>query len=101
MSEPTIAEIQSAVAAAFGVSVHNLTGHRRYQGIAKPRQAGYLLAYEMTGKTLPQIGRAFGGRDHSTIMHGIKEAAAERERDPCFANLVEEARLCLRKKVYR
>lgn len=68
---PSVAAIQAAVIAAFGVSQLDLMSRRAGRLIARPRQVGYWLARHCTPMSLPEIGRAFGRRDHTTILHGI------------------------------
>lgn len=65
--------ILRAVARAFGISKEDLTGQGRVAHFVLPRQAFYLLAHMMLGASLPRIGRAAGGRDHTTALHGIKK----------------------------
>lgn len=67
-------QIQCVVAAYFLISPRDLTSNRGSLRYWRPRQIAYLLAYELTTRNLSQIGRLFGGRDHSTISHGIKRA---------------------------
>ena len=69
--EPTIAEIKLAVAERFGLTVRDLESDRRARYVARPRQLAMFLARTMTHHSLPVIGRAFGGRDHTTVMHAI------------------------------
>lgn len=80
----TIASIIAAVAAHHGIKPAELTGHRRWRSHAWPRQEAYWLAQRITGKSLPEIGRAFGGRDHTTVLHGIRaveDRTTEEERN--------------------
>lgn len=61
-----------AVANVFVVSFEQILGPRRYQDLVLPRQVAMALAYRLTGKSFPGIGRAMGGRDHTTILHAIR-----------------------------
>lgn len=74
--EVTCADIKRAVAAHFNVSVRDLISQRRTADVILPRQIGIYLAREMTLLSCPQIGRQFGNRDHTTILHAINKIAA-------------------------
>ncbi|HZO49676.1 MAG TPA: chromosomal replication initiator protein DnaA, partial [Gaiellaceae bacterium] len=65
----TIATIQEAVSERFGLSVAELVSPRRSQAVAYPRQVAMYLARELTDSSLPKIGKEFGGRDHTTVIH--------------------------------
>ena len=67
----TLREIQSTVARHYGVSVIDLCSDRRARKVVWPRHVAMYLGRELTAHSLPSIGRAFGGRDHTTVMHGI------------------------------
>jgi chromosomal replication initiator protein len=68
----TIEEIQRRVAEHYNVRLSDLIGPKRVRTIARPRQIAMYLAKQMTPRSLPEIGRRFGGRDHTTIMHGVR-----------------------------
>lgn len=70
---PMVAEIQLATCAYFGLSMHDLLTDCRARELARPRQIGMYLAREMTAQSLPEIGRRFGGRDHTTVLHGVRQ----------------------------
>jgi len=72
----TVREIQERTAEAFGVSVEALLSTSRVVSVAWPRQVAMYLARELTDQTLPAIGRAFGGRNHTTVLHAYKRTAA-------------------------
>jgi chromosomal replication initiator protein len=74
-SAATVAEIQERTAEAFGITVDQLVSTSRAGGIAWPRQIAMYLARELTNQTLPAIGRAFGGRNHTTVLHAYKRTA--------------------------
>ena len=65
----TIARIQEAVSDRFGMSVSELCSQKRSQSIAYPRQVAMYLSRELTDASLPKIGKEFGGRDHTTVIH--------------------------------
>ena len=69
----TIEEIQRKVAEHFNIRLSDLIGPKRVRNIARPRQVAMYLAKQLTLRSLPEIGRRFGGRDHTTIMHGVRK----------------------------
>jgi chromosomal replication initiator protein len=78
----TIDNIQKTVAEYFKLRVADLTSHRRSRSIARPRQVAMALARELTTRSLPEIGDAFGGRDHTTVLHACKRIAELRGSEP-------------------
>lgn len=78
---PTIREIQLAVCKHFGVSMTDLLSPRRTANVARPRQIAFYLCKTLTLHSLPQLGRRFGGRDHSTIHHGVAKITLLLESD--------------------
>ena len=68
----TIEEIQRKVAEHYNIRLSDLIGPKRLRTIARPRQVAMYLAKQLTPRSLPEIGRRFGGRDHTTIMHGVR-----------------------------
>jgi chromosomal replication initiator protein len=72
----SIADIQAAVGAHFGLSPEELLSSARTPRIAWPRQVAMYLARELTGESLPSIGRHFGGRDHTTVLHAWRRTTA-------------------------
>jgi chromosomal replication initiator protein len=79
----TIEDIQRKVAEYFDVRLAELLGARRLRAIARPRQVAMYLAKRLTSKSYPDIGRAFGGRDHTTVIHAVRtiENLLSREAD--------------------
>ena len=69
----TIEEIQRKVAEHYNVRLSDMIGPKRVRTIARPRQIAMYLSKTLTSRSLPDIGRRFGGRDHTTIMHGVKK----------------------------
>jgi chromosomal replication initiator protein len=69
----TIEEIQRKVAEHYNIRLSDMIGPKRPRNIARPRQVAMYLAKQLTPRSLPEIGRRFGGRDHTTIMHGVKK----------------------------
>jgi len=78
----TVREIQQQTADAFGVSMEQLLSSSRAAPVAWPRQVAMYLARELTDQTLPAIGRAFGGRNHTTVMHACRRTAERIAEDP-------------------
>jgi chromosomal replication initiator protein len=88
----TIENIQKTVAEYYKVRVADLLSQRRSRSVARPRQLAMALAKELTTHSLPEIGDAFGGRDHTTVMHACKRIRELREIEPRlqedFSNLL-------------
>lgn len=68
----TIEEIQRKVAEHFNIRLSDMIGPKRVRTIARPRQVAMYLSKQLTPRSLPEIGRRFGGRDHTTIIHGVR-----------------------------
>jgi len=68
----TIDEIQKATAEHFGLKQADLISERRNRAVARPRQAAMWVAKQLTTRSLPDIGRRFGGRDHTTVLHAVR-----------------------------
>jgi len=77
----SIENIQKTVADYFKIRVADLLSRRRTRSIARPRQIAMALAKELTNHSLPEIGDAFGGRDHTTVLHGCRRIAELRQGD--------------------
>jgi len=69
----TIEEIQRKVAEHYNIRLSDMIGPKRLRAVARPRQVAMYLSKQLTSRSLPEIGRRFGGRDHTTIMHGVKK----------------------------
>lgn len=82
----SIENIQKTVAEYFKIRVADLLSKRRTRSIARPRQVAMALAKELTNHSLPEIGDAFGGRDHTTVLHGCRRIEALRESDKRIDN---------------
>jgi chromosomal replication initiator protein len=90
MPEVSVERIQEAVIERFGISLHELTGDRRSQAIVYPRQVAMYLCRELTDSSLPKIGKKFGGRDHTTVIHATSKIAKLIKEDRSVYNLVQE-----------
>jgi chromosomal replication initiator protein len=88
--EVSIERIQTAVSDRFGLSMDELCGDRRTQNIVYPRQVAMYLSRELTDASLPKIGREFGGRDHTTVIHATSKIARMIREDRSVYNLVQE-----------
>jgi chromosomal replication initiator protein len=86
----SIEQIQELICGHFRVAIGELTGERRSQSIVYPRQVAMYLARELTDSSLPKIGKAFGGRDHTTVMHATSKIAALMVEDRSVYNLVQD-----------
>ena len=89
----TIENIQKTVSQYYKLRSSELVSKRRTRSIARPRQIAMALSKELTNHSLPEIGDAFGGRDHTTVLHACRKVADLRKTD---SNLDEEYRLLLR-----
>ena len=77
----TIENIQKTVAEYYRIPVRDLLSKRRNRSVARPRQMAMALAKELTSHSLPEIGEAFGGRDHTTVLHACRKIAQLRETE--------------------
>jgi chromosomal replication initiator protein len=88
-ARPGISEIQDATCRQFGISREELVSAARTPRIAWPRQVAMYLSRELTDASLPSIGREFGGRDHTTVLHACRRAATRLETDETCRDAVE------------
>jgi chromosomal replication initiator protein len=91
----TIEEIQKRVAEHFNVKVSDMHSSRRSRAVARPRQVAMYLSKVLTPRSLPEIGRKFGGRDHTTVMHAVRRIEELKATDPSFAEDIELLRRML------
>jgi len=91
----TIEEIQKRVAEHFNIRVSDMHSARRARAVARPRQVAMYLAKQLTARSLPEIGRKFGGRDHTTVMHAVRKVDELRSTDSSFSDDVELLRRML------
>jgi len=78
----TVDDIQKAASEHYGMKQADLISERRTRAVARPRQAAMWLAKQLTTRSLPDIGRRFGGRDHTTVLHAVRRIEALRLEDP-------------------
>lgn len=88
----TIDEIQKKVANHYAIKLSDMSSARRLRQVALPRQVAMYLAKRLTTLSLPEIGKSFGGRDHTTVIHAVKKVENAMQMD---ANLAEDVRLLL------
>jgi len=85
----TMEEIQRRVAEHYKIRLSDMSSARRARVVARPRQVAMYLAKQLTSRSLPEIGRAFGGRDHTTVMHAVRKIEELCRDDQSFAEDVE------------
>ncbi len=85
----TVEEIQRRVASHYQIRLDDMFSPRRSRSVARPRQVAMYLAKQLTQQSLPDIGRRFGGRDHTTVIHAVKKVNELRLVDPEFDQAVE------------
>jgi chromosomal replication initiator protein len=91
----TIEEIQKKVAEHYSIRLTDMSSARRARAVARPRQVAMYLAKQLTSRSLPEIGRKFGNRDHTTVMHAVSRVTELMERDGTFGEDVELLRRLL------
>jgi len=91
----TVEEIQRKVAEHYNIRISDMVGPKRQRSIARPRQIAMWLSKGLTTRSLPDIGRRFGGRDHTTVMHGVRKIDELRKSDPQIAEDLELLRRAL------
>jgi chromosomal replication initiator protein len=89
---PTVDRVQEVVARRWGVTPEGLRSKARTKTLTAPRQVAMFLAREVLGMQLVEIGQAFGGRDHSTVIHSVDKVQREMARDRRFRDRVDMAR---------
>jgi chromosomal replication initiator protein len=89
---PHVADIQAAVCRQYHIAPIEMTSHRNGQAAARVRQLAMYLARELTPLSLPAIGRQFGDREHSTVIHACRVTEQRIKADREFANIVARLR---------
>ncbi len=97
--ELTLEMIQAEVCKQFDVRQEELVGRRRDRRVVRPRQVAMYLCRELTGKTLMEIGQAFGKKDHTTVLHSCSKVEKEMAKDSVVEENVEKLRIQLREKL--
>ena len=91
----TVEEIQRKVSDYYNIRLSDIIGPKRVRSYARPRQVAMYLCKQLTSRSLPEIGRRFGGRDHTTVMHGVKRIEELKVTDGQIAEDVEMLRRAL------
>lgn len=91
----TVEEIQRKVSDHYNIRLSDMIGPKRLRSYARPRQVAMYLCKHMTSRSLPEIGRRFGGRDHTTVMHGVKRIEELKVSDGQIAEDLELLRRAL------
>ena len=91
----TVEEIQRKVSEHYNIRLSEMIGPKRVRNYARPRQVAMYLAKQMTSRSLPEIGRRFGGRDHTTVMHGVRRIEELKIIDSQIADDLELLRRAL------
>jgi chromosomal replication initiator protein len=90
VAQVTIERIQEVVCERFSMSLEELCSHKRSQNIVYPRQVAMYLSRELTDSSLPKIGKHFGDRDHTTVLHANAKIQNMIRADRSVYNLVQE-----------
>ena len=91
----TIEDIQKRVAEHFNIRLADMHSPRRARAVARPRQVAMYLAKQLTSRSLPEIGRKFGGRDHTTVMHAVRKIDELRQSDNTMSEDIDLLRRML------
>jgi chromosomal replication initiator protein len=91
----SIEEIQRRVAEHYNIRLSEMVGPKRVRTFARPRQVAMYLCKQLTSRSLPEIGRKFGGRDHTTVMHGVRRIEELKIQDGQIAEDLEILRRTL------
>lgn len=92
----TVEEIKTKVAAFYGCKVTDLESESRTREIVRPRQVAMFLSRQLTTRSLPDIAHRFKKKDHTTVMHAVRQIERRRDADPEFAQTLEALRLSIR-----
>jgi chromosomal replication initiator protein len=89
-AKPSVEDVLAATASVFGLTASELVARDRRPDVARARKVAIYLARELTGQSLPEIGRRLGGRDHSTILSAVRSLSGDIERDSDLAQAVDK-----------
>lgn len=87
---PLVMDVQAQVADYYHIPIGEMVSQRRSRSVARPRQVAMYLSRAFTPQSLPEIGRRFGNRDHTTVIHAIRMVERLREADSDFDNDVRQ-----------
>ena len=85
----TVEEIQRKVSEHYNIRLSDMIGPKRVRTYARPRQVAMYLAKQLTSRSLPEIGRRFGGRDHTTVLHAVRKIESLLKEDDKLAHEIE------------
>src|SRR5690606_41162625 len=88
----SVSEIMGLVTSEFSISARELTGKKRTHAISLPRQISMYLCRQHTGQSLEEIGKYFGGRDHTTVLYAVNKIASRLKDDRMFRELLPSPR---------
>jgi len=91
----TVEEIQRKVSDHYNIRLSDMLGPKRVRNYARPRQIAMYLSKQLTTRSLPEIGRRFGGRDHTTVMHGVRKIEELKLQDSQISDDLEMLRRAL------
>ena len=91
----TVDKIQNAVSNYFNISLNEMLSQRRSRPLARPRQIAMFLAKKLTSRSLPEIGRRFANRDHTTVIHAVKTISRISEKDEEMRKNINQLRSLL------
>jgi chromosomal replication initiator protein len=91
----TVDKIQNTVANFFNIPLAEMLSQRRSRPLARPRQIAMYIAKKMTTRSLPEIGRRFANRDHTTVIHAVKTITRLSEKDDEMKTNIEQIRSLL------
>ena len=91
----SVEEIQRKVSEHYNIRLSDMIGPKRLRSFARPRQVAMYLAKHLTSRSLPEIGRRFGGRDHTTVMHGVRRIDELKDKDSQIADDLDLLRRAL------
>ena len=91
----TVDKIQNTVSNFYNIQLSEMLSQRRSRPLARPRQIAMYLAKKMTTRSLPEIGRRFANRDHTTVIHAVKTITRLREKDEEMAKNIAQIKSLL------
>lgn len=87
---PRVEHIQKIVCKSYGISRTDILADRRTAAVVRPRQVAMYVSKELTTQSLPEIGRRFGGKDHTTVLHAVRKITALVATDPILAAKIDD-----------